>query len=417
MLLFSNHDQFRRTTETQANRRLQRGREKRKKSKNIAMTAFDPEASLVPTPSIEEITSAYDEILEHNSQHTGRGAGLGRIYKAMLSAQDNGQDTSTEVISTAIKTSVENAVVAGDMNGDLLGIFHDDVFMRAGVKIGPFGQYNTDSAGKASSSTELTPLVENTTLYTEFLQKLQPEDVQNETAEQFLGDVIQNLLKVTGIGFNTEVQKDVPLEDRAALAEVGQDALRTFVTIDPEYARLGLDGVALHKRTENISPELSEFLSSRKSRSIPAEIRAEYRSHKEAVARVKTYEGMQSRVNYWGRNLLPEFLIAQSGQYLTAPKEQGFGPAEWHKDGGQHHWNDALNFVMSLETEERTKPFADEVKTGLVTSLDVAIAEIDANDAVYFKAQKDDLQNIRNALTGAAYDHEQLEKYVIKPDY
>ena len=48
-------------------------------------------------------------------------------------------------------------------------------------------------------STELVPVIENTSLFAEFLGKLQPEDVQNEGAEIFLSDVVANFIKVVGL--------------------------------------------------------------------------------------------------------------------------------------------------------------------------------------------------------------------------
>lgn len=162
-------------------------------------------------------------------------------------------------------------------------------------------------------------------------------------------------------------------EERAAVTKAGEDALRTFVTIDPEYARLGIDGDAMRA----------------------------------------CVEFMTKCVNYWGRNLLPEYLVAQRGQYLTPPAEQGFGPSNWQKDSGQHHWQEALGFLRVLEQDERTKPFAEEVRNGLVTSLNAALAELDdPTKNVNWRSQGSDLVNILNAITDQPFDEVKLADYI-----
>ena len=127
---------------------------------------------------------------------------------------------------------------------------------------------------------------------------------------------------------------------------------------------------------------------------------------------------MASRVHYWGRNLLPEYLVAQSNQYLTPPSEQGFGPADWQKDGGQYHWQEAFDFLSQLEQNERTRPFGEEVREGLIASLDAALAELDdPNSDVYWRSQGGDLANIRSALSGLQFDEAKLAAYIKKPEY
>lgn len=390
------------------------------------MTTPNPELPQNPTPDLQVVTAAYGDILEHNRTHTGFGA----MFKGMLSglmenaevidvdSPDATVPQSAEDVYKGVGDKLEAGVVEGDMNAELQDIFHSDTFLRAGIKIAPFGQFGSSGEGKAVTSTELVPMIENTSLFSEFLGKLQPEDVQNEGAETFLSDVVANLSRVTGVCFDTDKQKDLSDEERAQLAEAGEDALRTFVTIDPEYARLGIDGAAMRKRVEGISKELSDFLGSGQGGLVPAEVSDEYSQDRKNQAKMRVYEGMNNRVHYWGRNLLPEFIEAQSGQYLTPPTEQGFGPADWQKDGGQYHWQEAFDFLQGLEQDERTKPFAEEVRQGLVTSLDSALAELeDISKDIYWRGQGNDLANIRNALSGQQFDEAKLAAYVKKPDY
>lgn len=387
------------------------------------MPTPNPELPQNTTPDLQVVTAAYGDILEHNRTHTGFGA----MFKGMLSGMVENADVidgdspdatvpqSAEDVYKGVNDKLQEGVVEGDMNAELQDIFHSDTFLQAGIKIAPFGQFGANGEGKAVTSAELVPMVENTSLFTEFLGKLQPEDVQNDGAVTFLSDVVANLSKVTSICFNTEKQKALTDEQRAQLAEAGEDALRTFVTIDPEYARLGIDGAAMRKRVEGISKELSDFLSSDQGGVVPAEVSDEYSQDRKNQIKLRVYEGMTNRVHYWGRDLLPEYIEAQGGQYLTPPAEQGFGPADWQKDGGQHHWQEAFDFLQRLEQDERTKPFAEEVRQGLVASVDAALVELeDPNQDIYWREQGDDLANIRNALTGQQFDEAKLADYIRK---
>lgn len=380
----------------------------------------NPELPQNPTPGLEAVTAAYSDILEHNRTHTGFGA----MFKGMLSGMMENADIidvdnpepaviqSAEDVYKGVGDKLQEGVVEGDMNAELQDIFHSDTFMRAGIKIAPFGQFGSNGEGKAVTSTELVPMIENTSLFSEFLGKLQPEDIQNEGAEVFLSDVIANLSMVMNVCFDADNQKDLSDEERAQIAEVGEGALRTFVTIDLEYTRLGIDGAAMRKRIESISKELSDFLNSGQGGLVPVEISDEYCDYTKNQNKIRVYEGMNNRVHYWGRNLLPEYIEAQSGQYLIPPAEQGFGPAHWQKDGGQYHWQEVFDFLKRLGKDERTQSFAAEVRQGLVASLDFALAELDdPTKDVYWRSQADDLVNIRNALSGKPFSKAKLANY------
>lgn len=390
------------------------------------MAPSNPEFPQKFTPDVQVATAAYDEILEHNRNLTG----FGLIFRGVLSSMmedvdvvditnpDTQSQRSIEEVHDGLGDKLEAGVIAGDMNAELLDIFHSDTFLRAGVKIAPLGRFGSSGDGKATTSTELVPMIENASLFSEFLGTLQPEDAKVEGTETFLCDVVANLSRVTSVCFDTDKQKDLSEAEVARLTEVGEDALRTFITIDPEYARLGIDGVAMRQRVEGISKELADFLGSGQGGIVPAEVTKEYTQDRNNRAKMRIYEGMTNRVHYWGRNLLPEYLKADSRQYLTPPKEQGFGPAEWQKDGGQYHWQEAFQFLHGLESDERTRSFADEVRQGLVVSLDTAIAELDdTNKVIYWRSQGADLANVRNALSGQQFDEAMLETYIKKPDY
>lgn len=385
------------------------------------MSAHNHETPQDPTPSLEAVTTAYSDILEHNREHTGMDAALRGVLKGVVESPEvidmDGQDTPIPVdthdtYEGSVEEGLEEELVEGDMDAELQDIFHNDTFLRTGIRVAPFGEYGANGEGKAVTSTELVPMIENTSLFIEFLGKLEPEDVKDEAAEAFLSDAVANLSKVVDVCFDTDKQEDLSDEERAQLAEAGENALRTFAAIDSEYARLGIDGAAMRERVEDISEELSDFLNYGGG-VVPAEISTEHKQHRKNQVKMRVYEGMTNRIHYWGRDLLPEYIEAEAEQYLTPPVEQGFGPADWQKDGGQSKWQEAFDFLQRLEQEERTKSFADEVRQGLITSLESALAEASESDeGVYWSGQLDDLENTRAALNGQPFDEEQLTAYI-----
>ena len=386
------------------------------------MLSQNPESSQGPTPNLQLVISAYSDILDHNRKHTGYGA----MFKGMLGGLLENKEVlyienlkssapnSSEELYREIEDKFQEGIIKGDMHAELQDIFHNDTFMRAGIKIAPFGQFGTSTEGNAVTSTELVPIIENTSLFTEFLSNLQPEVVQTADAETFLCDVVANLSKVTNVCFDKRKQEGLSDDEKAAALVAGEDALRTFISIDQEYNRLGLNGAALRERVNSISKELSDFLKSGRGGIVPTELSEEYSQYNNQ-SKLRIYENMSNCINYWGRNLLPEYLIAQGGQYLTPPNEQAFGPSDWQKDGGQYHWQEAFDFLNQLEKEDRTKPFATEVRRALITSLESVLTELDdqAKD-LYWKNQRANLENVLRALNNQPYDENQLTNYIKK---
>jgi hypothetical protein len=148
------------------------------------------------------------------------------------------------------------------------------------------------------------------------------------------------------------------------------------------------------------------------------ELSQEYNDLQEVSRQAKVYASLSRKVDYWGRNILTEGIIADKKEYLVAPAEQGFGPTNWHKDGGQRYWAGAYGFLMQLQDGERTQEFGDEVKGGLLASLDTAIEEIEsAEEELYYSAQKADLENVRAAINGDAFDTSKFMAYTQPPEH
>ncbi len=358
-------------------------------------------------PSLEVVNTAYSEIVAHNKRHTGMGVGFGNIFQAIIEADNpisddpnDPQPLPAEDIYAAVNEKMKQSTTEGDMHGELQEMLHEDTFMRIGIKMGPFGNHMVNGLGERTTSTALVPLIENTELFKDFLATVSPEEVAVDAEDLLPSAVLGNLRKTVATCFDPEQLREAP-ELQEAATQVGEDALRTFLELEPEYKRLGLDSESLRAKLADI-PEGTGL-------------------YERVKGRADNYATMQGYVEYWGRDLLPEFIEADKGQYLKKPEDQGFGPASWHYDGGQRYWGPALEFVAALGQEDRTKEFGEEVRQGLVHSLDTGIKEIDdgvridGSKQIWFSKQRNDLVNVKNALTGQEFDAERLAQYIRDP--
>lgn len=248
---------------------------------------FNPEAVPNPVPDPQAIAAAYGDILTHNRVHTGFGA----IFKSIVTGP-------AEIASSTsgLGEKLQKGVVAGDMSAELQDVMHGDTFRQAGIKVAPLGSYSM-SNGERATSTELVPVIENTSLFTEFLGQLRPDDVQEGAVETLLDDVIAHISQTVEYCFSPEGQEGLSGENQEQVLEEGLNALRTFDAIDGEYARLAIDGTGLRARVEGISAELSSFLSADQGGVVPENVRDEYRQHIQDRNKLRVYEGLVGRIH------------------------------------------------------------------------------------------------------------------------
>ena len=369
----------------------------------------NPEHQKSVTPNKEVVAEAYGDILKHNKEHTGFGVLFGNVLKTAL--KDEGVDVRVS----------DDLVAEGDMSAALQDIFHNDTFTRIGINMGQFGSHAADSEGTPATSKEVAPIVTNQSLYTEFLGTLDPSDTDDKQTRKLLGDVVANLDAIVSFAFADESINAMSPDERTHLAEAGEDTLRTFVAIDDEYSRLGVDSIGLTERTTHISDDLKSAIDEGlqyKYGGLTPELRKEYDELQETKKQAKVYASLSRKVDYWGRNILTEGIIADKKEYFVPPAEQGFGPAHWHEDGGQRRWAAAFGFLNQMQDGDRTKEFGAEVKEGLLKSLDTALETIEkSEEELYYSSQKADLENVRAAINGDEFDTQKFMAYTTPPDY
>jgi hypothetical protein len=385
---------------------------------------LDPsrEPSRYSPPSYAEVVGAYADIVRHNDDHTGFGAVFPVIIRAMIEEGDfidpnddsEYQNKLEKNLSERIANQLRDSVVEGDMDGELQDILHGDIFTRVGLKMNPSGSFMSTLQGEPVSSVKLMPDIEIVTMFSDFLGTISPEEIEIGDNELIL-DVLSVLRDKIARCYSPNSRNKVPEHQRPMLEQIGEDALRTFITIEPELQRLGLDADSLRNKYE-VKPTGKGYLFLGKNAT--AEQKAEKAAHDEynsAQRTIKTQEALTRYVTYWGRGLLPEYLDA--GHYLLSPENQGFGPAHWHKDGGQRYWKHALESVARLTGDERTRAFGEEVRDGLVASVDAALVDIHTStegniEDAWRLDLGNNLQNIRNMLTGEEYDAQSILDYI-----
>jgi hypothetical protein len=329
-------------------------------------------------PTLEVVVQAYQDVLEHNRRHTGIGATMAGIVKRAVHGGEVFDTRTGEIIERPAEDTpslhdTDEAVFEGDASAEIKDFLHRDTFTRIGLTVGPFGPHGKNIEGERTTSEKLVPLISNTELFKEFLGGLQKEELDKEK-EKILLDTIT---------FSSDVvRRSVKADADDQVKAFGEDVLRTFVMLQPEYDRLGLDAESVRQRHEK-SAELNEILlgESVPLSSLSEKLRKEHDEfaahHYEAERAIGAYKSLDKYATYWGRDLLGEYVVAEKGQYLEKPSDQRYGPAIWCCDTSDEHlmrnWEVALNFARDMQSSDRTRQFADEVLAGLNESVNTQL--------------------------------------------
>lgn len=313
------------------------------------MTNHESGANIAPR--LEEITGAYQEILDHNRKNTGFGALFGTMANSYIEGAD--------AVSQQTDDPLEAAMTETDMKGDLQGVFHDDVFSRVGIKITPFGHVN-DVHGPRVTSRELVPIVDNTELFTSFLVGLSQEEVpRDENNLKLTADVINTLHRVVASSMTATEDP----HKKQLLEGYAEDSLRTFLAIDEEYKRLGIDKPDSYQQA--LDAGKPEYLGEEMNRYYEAE---EY---------LENYRELGNYVTYWGRGLLSEYVKVGSMDSLAQSHGDYF-------DGAQDELVQRVNDVVALIGPERTTDYGLEAAGALIQGLEKTLANMDTAEGSWY---------------------------------
>lgn len=314
----------------------------------------DPEISQDHLPSLHDVTSAYADVLEQQRTHAGIGAGLGNLLHGLMRAESKNPDASAEEMKSSSQEVIDEAVLEGDMNSELQGIMHEDLFMRIGIKLLPL---NGGANGqKRTRSMQLEPMVDNVTLFTDFIgqQTTQAFEQDPEHLKLFT-DIITNLRRNIAISIQ-ESGRAASEEERSMFRQFAEDSLRTFVGIDDAYRQAGLDTPALYER--HIAEGTTRLLDGK------------LHGYKVAEYYLDSYQELNHFVTYWGRGVLPEYIATGAIKDLADSKMGYF-------DGGHDKLAAKADSIVLLTMDERTHDFGVEAAQALLTGIERTAQVID----------------------------------------
>jgi hypothetical protein len=324
----------------------------------------NPEMPQEHIPSLETVTDAYSEVLEYNRKHTGFGAAFGKTIRAVIETEtaDDNSETSENNFNDTFNKKMEEATTEGDMYGELQSVMHEDTFMRIGIRLDSLENHISKTDGERMSSSTLTPRIENTELYTDFLSQLNSAEVQNDEENlALITDVVSTLQKTVKMCYG-RAAGDIPSEERDALLQRGEDALRTFSQVDEAYKELGLDNPELYQRY--LEEGTTGYLDD------------QWERYQKAKTYHNAYKSLENYERYWGRGVLKEYIFAKSYGYLVPPEEQGFGPSHWHNDSDKEEltqmWNRFIDLIRSTYADPAKKSFGDELLDAARNNLEQA---------------------------------------------
>jgi hypothetical protein len=319
--------------------------------KGYEVFMVDHEAGANFMPSLADVTAAYSSVTRHNAVNVGFGAVFGAMLD-VVEREDNAERTGASV--PVVEEVLEQAKVAGDMEGELQGVLYADMFATAGIDVMSVGSVGS----KQRTSAKLVPVVRNTTLFTEFLAGIAPEEMHSDDSHRKLPDDVLGTLRELVVASVT-VKNDDP-DEKARYDAFAEDSLRTFLAIDSEYRRLGIDN-SVHSYSRD-------------------------------------YKDLDGYATYWGRGVLAEHIQIGSSAFLSEPKTYYF-------DGMHHRLIEKVDEIVSLIGPERTTEYGIEAAGLMLGSLEQTLATMDTPEGTWYASDSNRTLLVENiarlrAVTG-----------------
>ncbi len=313
-------------------------------------------------PAVDVVTAAYSEVTNHNRSKTGLGAALFGIIETLLPPEaitldeDEGKLLHIEEEPTNQATNVEQGstkrVVEGDMEGEVVELLHSDMFLRIGVRMAPLGSYwGFGGESGRITSVELQPVLENSTLFHDFLESVPTDHSETANLHPLVNGVLGTIGKQVRLGFDpAAVQgQELPVSPDE-LRSLGEDGLRKFVEIEEELERLGLDN------------------------SYPA-------------------EALKEAVKYWGDGILAEFYVADATGVMQGVNSKTFSPSEWQRDASREflegRWEAIVEAIKFAKANPKAKKFAEELIDRAMAHLEFARKDFVEVDSQYNGSDSD----------------------------
>ena len=251
-------------------------------------------------PSLDDVTTAYQEVLQYNKKHTGISTGILNLLKATIESEE-----AFEESASTFEASLEQANTEDAMHKELTHIMHANTLHCIGVSLQNGSQLKS-STGTPVGAQELTPRIDDAESFRQFLSLQSKEIVQSDAKHlDLVVDLLKDLENQVSHGF-----APFPATTNSAIVEPlmlsGEIALKTFDYIHDEILRLELD-----------KPEIFEEILKQDR---PVYVDDNYRAYIRAEQYMGSYKELENYVHYWGKDLLKQYIRVGSEKKLQHEK-------------------------------------------------------------------------------------------------
>jgi hypothetical protein len=251
-------------------------------------------------PSLDDVTTAYQEVLQYNKKHTGISTGILNLLKATIESEE-----AFEESATTFEASLEQANTEDAMHKELTHIMHANTLRCIGVSLQNGSQLRS-STGSPVGAQKLTPRIDDAESFRHFLSLQSKDIIQSDIKYlDLVVDLLKDLENQVSHGF-----APFPATTDSAIVEPlmlsGEMALKTFDYINDELLGLELDKPEIFK----------EILKQDR----PVYINDHYQTYLRAEQYRESYEELENFVHYWGQDLLQQYIRVGHEEKLKQEK-------------------------------------------------------------------------------------------------
>jgi hypothetical protein len=252
------------------------------------------------TPSLQAITDSYQEVINFNNKHTGMSIGIMNILRATLEYEES-VETSTSVFEEAL----EKANSEDSMHKELTQIVNEDILRSIGVSL-QHGSQLKSSTGASISAPKLITTIADIDIFQGFLSKQSKTEIQSDDKNfDLIIDLVKDIKKRVLEGatpFPESTDHYMVQECRSS----GELALKHYDYIHDDLKTLGLD-----------KPDYFIELLQKEA---PAYLGEEYSTYTKAKQHIETSHELEEYLEYWGRDLLIQYVRTGSPEQLQKDK-------------------------------------------------------------------------------------------------
>jgi len=312
-------------------------------------------------PSLEEVTTAYQEVLQYNNKHTGISTGILNLLIATIESEETFEESAITFEESLEQTNNEDA-----MHKELTHIIHANTLQCIGVSLQNGTQFKS-STGSPVGAHKLNPRIDDAESFRHFLSLQSEDSIQAEIKHL---DLVADLLK----GLKNQVSNGFApfpaTTDRAIVEPLmlgGEIALKAFDHINDELKEIGLDKPTIFE--EILKTERPSFNNDH------------YQDYVKAEQYKETYNELENFVHYWGQDLLRQYI-------RVGPEEKLKQEKSVYLDG--EHMNNRLTKLtsyilnMAIDEKENVRKYGIESANNLLQGIQKTIDRMNVEPDVWF---------------------------------